>query len=149
MDNSKKEKLTNSYKALLLKHEELVKCSADLTSANEKLNIQYKEKDKRASELAIINLSLKKSEERQQEHILGLEKMLFMISHKIRQPVAQILGLSDLIENEKYSPKEFKEMLVFIKQSAHSLDTLTRELSKFIQEKKTDSENIIKVPPGK
>lgn len=144
MDKTKNlEELMRAHNELVLRHEELIKCSKELTIANEKLVVQYKEKDKRATELYFVNDSLEKSQGQQKEHIRGLEKMLFMISHKIRQPVAHILGLLNLLDNENSLPQETKQMLGFIKLSARSLDALTSELSTFIQEKKIESENVI------
>lgn len=143
MDKTKNfEALILAHSELVLQHEELKKCSAELTIANKQLIVQHKEKDQRAVELISVNDSLEKSQGQQKEHIQGLEKMMFMISHNIRQPVAHILGLSNLLDNEKNISQETKQMLEFMKQSAQSLDGLTRELSIFIQEKKIESENV-------
>jgi signal transduction histidine kinase len=59
--------------------------------------------------------------------------MMFMTSHKVRQPIANILGLSYLLDNQSInSPDELKESLDYIKESALSLDTFTKELTQFI-----------------
>lgn len=137
------EALALAHKELVFQHAELIKCSKELTIANKGLIVQNKEKDKRANELWQVNDALKKSQEQQKDHIHSLEKMMFMISHKIRQPVAHIVGLSNLITKENNIPQELKQLLKFIKQSAHSLDMCTRELSTYIHEKKIDRENEI------
>jgi len=61
--------------------------------------------------------------------------MMFITSHKIRQPITQIIGLAGLLDTLNDSPQEMKEMTAFIKQSAHALDNFTRELTTFIYEK--------------
>ncbi|MDI1306304.1 MAG: diguanylate cyclase, partial [bacterium] len=93
---------------------------------------QNEEKEERAAELIIANAELKKAEEYQKEYINGLEKMMFMTSHKVRQPVANILGLSILLEQEINSPEELKVSINYIRQSALILDTFTEELTLFI-----------------
>jgi hypothetical protein len=59
---------------------------------------------------------------------------MFLTSHKVRQPVANILGLSEMLNQSISSPEDFKQSLDCIKQSAVSLDVFTRELTTFICE---------------
>ncbi|MCD6018453.1 MAG: arcB [Bacteroidetes bacterium] len=144
MDNfGSLEDLKRDHNELIIKHKELLKCSASLSLANKELIIQHADKDKRTIELSLANDSLEKSQTQQKEHIQGLKKMLFMISHNMRQPIAHILGLSNIIEKESKLAPNTKEMLVFMKQAALSLDNLTKELAAFIEEKKIDSENVV------
>jgi len=70
-----------------------------------------------------------------------LEEMLFMISHKVRQPVANIVGLAEQLNNHSNSLEELEELIGYVKTSAFSLDIFTRELSKFMSEVRTDSKN--------
>jgi len=74
----------------------------------------------------------KKREEEKTEYIKSLEEMLFMISHKIRQPVANILGLTNLSEEDISSSEEIIKITGYMKDSALSLDNFTRELTAFI-----------------
>jgi signal transduction histidine kinase len=144
MDKSKNlEELMLAHEELIFKHDELVKCAAELTTANKELVFQHSEKDKQTTKLKAANDSLKKSEEHQQEHIQGMEKIMYMISHEVRQPVVNIIGLSNVIDNDNNTPEELKKIAGLMKQSAQALDTFTRDLSKYIQEKQNESENII------
>ncbi|MFV5695335.1 hypothetical protein ACM55G_07850 [Flavobacterium sp. LB3P122] len=88
-------------------------------------------KKKQAAELIMANLDLKKAEE-YKKNIKGLEEMMFMTSHKVRQPVANILGLSDLLDQTINSPDEHIQLLNHIKQSDLVLDYFTKELMLFI-----------------
>lgn len=108
------------------------KRTAELVIANTELAFQNLEKEKRAAELVKANLELKKAQEYQQEYINGLEQLMFFTSHKVRQPIANILGLSFLLEQEMNSPDEWKEYINYIQNSAIALDNLTKELTQFI-----------------
>ncbi len=109
------------------------KNSDELILANRKLATQNKEKEKRATELIVANKELKKAdEEHQKEYIGWLEEMMFMTSHRVRQPIARIIGVSTILDTLINSPDELKQMTGFMKQSAQSLDNLTRELGAFI-----------------
>ena len=66
------------------------------------------------------------------QHVHGLEEMMFMTHHKVRQPVANILGMVNLIEQYANSPDELKKIVDYMKQSALDLDAFTRELTTFV-----------------
>jgi signal transduction histidine kinase len=135
---------------LILQNEEHDKCVTMLRIANEELAMQNKEKDRKTTELndaaqnnetrneelIKINIELKKSQEHQQEYIKSLEQIMYMTSHKIRQPVAHILGLSYLIENHIHSLEDLLKITNLIKDSAKYLDSSTRDLTKFIYDEK-------------
>lgn len=70
-----------------------------------------------------------------ENYISFLEKIMFFISHKFRQPVANILGLSNVINSGTISKKELNKCLLFIRQCTLSLDKRTREISRIIHEK--------------
>ncbi len=136
--NEEKEKraaeLLLANKELAFQNEEKEKRAAELLLANEELAFQNEEKEKRAAELVIINDELKKAEEDQREYSQGLEEMMFMTSHKLRSPIANILGILHHLDNVTISHDERQEMKGYLKQFARSLDHLTRELTTFIHE---------------
>ena len=118
---------------LEFQNQEKEKRAAELIIANRELLFQNNEKEKRSAELILANQELKKAEEYQIEYIKGLEEMMFITSHKVRQPIANILGLSYLLHQQSVnSPDELEESLDYIKQSALSLDAFTKELTEFI-----------------
>lgn len=75
----------------------------------------------------------KKAEEKRVEYIHGLEEMLFMTSHRVRQPITQILGMSNLLE-KKNSQEDLQKITSYMKQSLRSLDVFTKELTLFIND---------------
>lgn len=64
--------------------------------------------------------------------IKALEEMLFMTSHKVRQPIANILGIAGLLDSPIESQEELKTVVSYIKQSTQLLDNFTKELNEFI-----------------
>ena len=134
--NDEKEKraieLIVANRTLALQNLEKEKREADLIAVNRKLAFKNQERDIRAAELNIANRELKKAEEYQKEYIKGLEEMMFLTSHKVRQPIANILGFSNMLDYSTNSPEEIMLSLKCIKQSAITLDTFTRELTDFI-----------------
>ena len=73
-----------------------------------------------------------KEEKSHEAHVAAIESMLFKVSHEVRQPVAQILGLSELMEKNVASEQEFRMMLSSIRNAALALDSYTRELALFM-----------------
>lgn len=106
-----------------------------LKIANKKLVFQNHENDKLAAELIIANEELKKTVDYQKKCIQELEEMMF-ITHKLHQPIAQILGLSILLTNCGNSQADINKMISMIQKSAQSLDNFTRDLTTFIHRMK-------------
>lgn len=123
------ELLLRANKELAFQNKEKEKRAAELVIANKELAFQNEEKEKRATELVDANRELKRTEENLKECIVGLKEMIYMISHSVRPPIANILGLSDLINESTSSPELLKKSLEYIKQSALLLDSFTRELT--------------------
>lgn len=86
--------------------------------------------------LSIDVTARKRVAEERNKFIKGLEEMLFMTSLKVQQPVSNILGLSDLLEDEALDQVELKEICDFMKESAIQLDEFTKELTTFIHQLK-------------
>ena len=119
--------LKNARQELVIHHEELEKCAEDLKKAKENLDIGEIDKEKRIAE---INNNL--------------EDIMFTISHKIRKSVANILGISRLLCDDKnLGDEEMREMVTIIIESAESLNVSTEELSKYIYSKKGGLNNTI------
>jgi PAS domain S-box-containing protein len=76
----------------------------------------------------------KKVEEERIGHIKSLEEMLFMTSHQVRQPIVNLLGLANQLEDPTNSKDEIMKIISYIKESVVSLDSYTKELTFFICE---------------
>jgi len=74
----------------------------------------------------------KKAEQAREAHIKGLEEMMFTISHKMRQPIANIMGIDNLLNSSELSQEELHTIMDHISFSIHSLDSFTKELVELI-----------------
>lgn len=84
----------------------------------------------------------KRIEEEQKEYVKNLEKMLFMVSHEVRQPVSQILGIVHILQDYSTVNEECAELITNLKISAADLDIFTKKLSSFMHELRPESEII-------
>lgn len=118
--NTTLEDLMIAQQELIINHKELEDCAKELKIANRNFDIGEIEKEKLAQD---VNNDL--------------EDMMFTISHKVRQSVAKILGISNLLsDHDNISTEEWKALIKVIIHSAESLNTATEELSKFIHLKR-------------
>ena len=68
-----------------------------------------------------------------QKKLNEIEEMLYITNHKVRHPVSEIVGLSDLIDdNGNWHVRDFVEIAKNFKKPAKELDDFTRELSQFL-----------------
>lgn len=135
--------LKNVNKELMFHYQRNKKCHAELTIAHKDLLSQNKEKEKKGVGLSEKNKELKNAQENQNGYIEGLESILLMTSHRMRQPVTNILDLSYLLDESKNSNNELKVSIEFIKQSALMLDVYAQELTSYTNflKKKINTKN--------
>jgi PAS domain S-box-containing protein len=76
----------------------------------------------------------KAAEEAKNQRIHELEELLYVLSHELRLPVANILGISKIFEKYFEEQEMLIELLYFIKQSAESLDEFTRKITLCVHE---------------
>lgn len=75
------------------------------------------------------------------EYRITLEQIAFDISHILRKPVANMIGLTKmLIEGEHLTPKKIKKIVHHIKAVSEELDQFTRRLNDAYQIKKKNME---------
>lgn len=88
-----------------------------------------------------VDISERKKRESERDHyIKKLEEVLFKISHEVRHPVVQILGVSELIEQAGVPEEDLPMLVNSLKQSAVQLDSYTRDLTSFVTTLKNNSE---------
>jgi len=102
--------------------------------ANKDLDTQNKLNSGLTTELTIAYNELKKTEAYLRDYIQGLEEIIFMTSHKVRQPITHILGVAQILDLSKdYSQAELKMIVGYLKKSALTLDVFTKELTVFMR----------------
>jgi PAS domain S-box-containing protein len=77
-----------------------------------------------------------RAEKEKKEYVRGLEEMLYMTSHLLRQPITNIEGLLSLIQGSKSSLKDFDKIVAYIQESIIDLDVFTADLTVFIHDLK-------------
>jgi K+-sensing histidine kinase KdpD len=72
---------------------------------------------------------------KEKQHLEDLKEMLFITSHKVRKPVANIMGLIESLNdvNADFSADDLKKSYVYLQLSANELDNFLKELSLFIE----------------
>jgi signal transduction histidine kinase len=113
----------------------------NLIIIEKELAFQNQEKERITQELLLAKIELKRVHEYHKEYIEGIELVIYMTSHQIRQPILNILGLSELVDLSTDTKIELKQTLDHIKTSAQSLDLLTKELNTYILELREKGKN--------
>ncbi len=102
----------------------------ELLLLNEALELKVTDKTKEILQKDEIHtLELK-------QHVADLEDILFSLSHRLRQPIVNILGLSQLLDGETNSEEELHEIVRYIHQNTKLLDDFSREITMLTQERK-------------
>jgi len=79
------------------------------------------------------DISNKKNTENEVNNYLEkLEKFAYLTSHNLRKPVANILGLSSLMQDEQNLSPSVKDFLIELKRSTFQLDQVIKEMTEAI-----------------
>lgn len=73
-------------------------------------------------------------EQQNVEYVRMMEHIVSDLSHKLRKPVATILGLIQLIDADK-EPEELGRVLDYLKESTDELDIHLRQMTKLLENK--------------
>jgi signal transduction histidine kinase len=85
---------------------------------------------------------------KEKQHLEALEEILFITSHRVRKPVANIIGLSDLGDADRtLSAKDLKQRCQYLSSSAIELDTIIKELNNFIEQSERQNLSPVTVKP--
>jgi CheY-like chemotaxis protein len=74
----------------------------------------------------------KDAEEKVKEHVKQLEEFSHITSHKLRQPLANIIGLTNLISNTETTLEEKVQLVDKLKTVADGLDSVIKEMSEAV-----------------
>ncbi len=69
-----------------------------------------------------------------------LEQFTYIVSHNLRAPVANIIGISDYMQNTEMESDEKEEMNNGLRKSVHQLDGVIKDLNNILQLKREISE---------
>jgi len=96
---------------------------------------------------AASNITQDKLVESEHERLSGqlvqrnkdVEKFAFILSHDLRAPLANMLGLAEMLKRRNVSELEKSELEDFLFQSVHKLDQVVHNLNRILQLDKTQS----------
>ena len=76
-----------------------------------------------------------------QQQLKSLEGMLYLLSHKVRGPLASILGITEVIKEDgpEISIEELKTRCEYLISSANDLDAFVKELNVFMDKAEKES----------
>jgi PAS domain S-box-containing protein len=94
-------------------------------------------KNEKGSNAYFLTLALpitdrREAEEKQQETAKMLENITFRTSHKVRGPVARILGLINLVDKKQIQPNEIEAVAKDLRVNINEMDIAIRELTLFV-----------------
>lgn len=109
------------------------------------LQISNEEIQKQAEEIKTINESLeeqvrKRTAELEKKNI-ALEEYAFINAHKLRSPLASILGLVNLMKKSE-SPDDLKHLTIMLEDSANKLDDIVGSITKAIESGDLELEDL-------
>lgn len=111
------------------KNKALKKAYEEIQQKNRQLNEQKEEIKLLNNNLEnIVNVRTQQLQERNQQ----LEQYAFYNSHKLRAPIANLLGLYNIYLQEN-SAEEKEKILAYIDQSVKKLDDLVREIQRIVE----------------
>ena len=156
--NAEKEKraseLIIANKELVFQNAEREKRDEELVVANKELVFQNQEKEKRAAELIIANEELLFQNEQKEKMTADLiqrnkdlEQFAYIISHNLRAPVANIIGLSYRLQQTGLPDELRSQIGAGLSTSVAKLDEVIRDLNDIlkIRQKVDESKQLIKL----
>lgn len=92
----------------------------------------------------VVAWKSKKAEERisvqRADYVKTIEEIVYINSHKVRNHVANIVKIVELLEEDNLSDQHSLQMLAYLRRSAQELDIATREMTETISDKDYNQE---------
>ena len=128
-ENEHYSNLVLANRKLTAQSEALSSVTAQLASSEAVVKQQLLDSNLQDKELVEMRSSIKKLQAIRLGYHKGLERINHFISHQVRSPICQLIGVSNLLKSQKNSQEEVKEMVGFIKVSANRLNNFTNQLT--------------------
>ncbi len=139
--NNKKQKKANTL--LILQKEEIIKQKEQIEKQNMSLQMLNEEITQQKEEIETLNNQLEKLVEDRTNQLKitvdnlskqnqDLAQFSYIISHNLRAPVARILGLINIFNEDKYADEFDRQIINHLKRTAQELDTVIKDLTQII-----------------
>lgn len=138
-----KQEIETQNEELQRQHKELIEINRHLETQNKLIEAQYIELRQQKSKIIELNNSLEnKVQQRTMElqHALDnltkqhedLAQFSYIVSHNLRSPVARLLGLISLFNEQDYSDQANRQIFEHLKKTSYDLDTVIKDLTQII-----------------
>lgn len=113
------------------------------------MNAMKFENDSTMIVIAHADITLRKKAEDERETLISdmiqrnrdLEQFTFIISHNLRAPTANIIGFTEILQDENLSQEERQIFLVNLAKSVKGLDAVIKDINTILQVKQEVNEN--------
>jgi signal transduction histidine kinase len=131
-----KGEIEEKNQAIIMQNEELRQHQEELKLINENLEEKKQEiellNDNLESVVTQRTQELKQTMDNLTKQNQDLQQFSYIISHNLRAPVARVLGLVNLFNEEDYSYHFNKEIMSHLKKTTNDLDTVIGDLTQII-----------------
>jgi signal transduction histidine kinase len=138
-----KQEIETQNEELQGQRRELIEINRHLETQNKLIENQYRELHQQKNEILELNNNLEsKVHQRTVElqHTLDnltkqhqdLAQFSYIVSHNLRSPVARLLGLISLFNEQNYDDQANRQIFEHLKKTSHDLDTVIKDLTQII-----------------
>lgn len=94
---------------------------------------EHQQKQKQYFSIRTLINDKKEAEHKKMQRIDELQSLLFEVSHGLRQPVTQLMGMTELLSQTSESLNSIAQIVEYMKKSTAMLDNYTRELTQHLE----------------
>ncbi|MGV3547076.1 MAG: PAS domain S-box protein [Pedobacter sp.] len=94
---------------------------------------EHQQKQKQYFSIRTLINDKKEAEHKKMQRIDELQSLLFEVSHGLRQPVTQLMGMTELLSQSSESLNSIAQIVEYMKTSTAMLDNYTRELTQHLE----------------
>jgi PAS domain S-box-containing protein len=94
---------------------------------------EHQQKQKQYFSIRTLINDKKEAEHKKLQRIDELQSLLFEVSHGLRQPVTQLMGMTELLSQTSESLNSIAQIVEYMKKSTAMLDNYTRELTQHLE----------------
>ncbi len=121
----------------------LIEINRHLETQNKLIETQYRELQHQKNKITELNNSLENKVQQRTEELQktldnltkqhqDLGQFSYIVSHNLRAPVARLLGLISLFNEQNYDDQANRQIIELLKKTSYDLDTVIKDLTQII-----------------